>query len=210
MLSTCAVTEPPGRDVQMRFLLRFSNNSKHTPRDARALGSLSYQAVKALHGDVGNVRVSGAAVELDLLLASRDNLEAATRVLEHKLGPLLTVKELDIPATQMETADAIRRGVELFNDERYWESHEALEIAWRKESGQEKEILQGIILLAAALVHLQKNEVDVALSVMRRAQDKLAKAGGECFGIGIGTLRDEVSRMLTAGRPDLLKLEIKR
>jgi hypothetical protein len=194
----------------MRFLVRLANESKHTPKDVRALSSLSYQAVKEFHGDVGNVRVSSAAVELDLLLESKDNLEAATSALERTLGHLLTVRELDIPVAEMGTGEAIRQGIELFNEERYWESHEALELAWRRESGREKEILQGIILLAAALVHLQKNEVDVALSVMKRTHDKLIDSVRECFGMDIGSLRDQVSSMLAVGRPDLLKLEVKR
>ena len=182
---------------------------KHTPEDSRALGHVAYEAVKEFGGDVGNLRVSSSAIELDLLLDSKTNLAAATRVLEQKLGPLLTLRELDTLGVQMEVEEAIREGVELFNEERYWESHEALEVAWRKASGAGKEVLQGIILLAAALVHLQKNETAVALGVLGRAKSKLSGQNSEYFGINIKVLEEKISRMLTAGRPEFIKIEVK-
>ena len=190
----------------MRFLVRLSNGRKFTPKDARELTLRSYGAVKGLGGDVGNLRVSSSAIELDLLMDSRASLQAATQSLENTLGPLLTLRELDIPGPQMEAGKAIREGIELFNEERFWESHEALESAWRKASGADKEILQGIILLAAALVHLQKNEIAVTLSVMGRAHSKLAGYHSEHFGINIDNLCAEVSRMMSAGHPDFLKI----
>jgi hypothetical protein len=190
----------------MRFLVRLSNGRKFTPKDARELTLRSYGAVKGLGGDVGNLRVSSSAIELDLLLNSKANLQAATQSLENKLGPLLTLRELDIPGPQMEAGEAIREGIGLFNEERFWESHEALESAWRKAAGADKEILQGIILLAAALVHLQKDEIAVTLSVMGRAHSTLTGYHSEHFGINIDNLCAEVSRMISAGHPDFLKI----
>lgn len=193
----------------MRFLVRLSNQRKFTPEDARALGLSSFEAVKELGADVGNLRVSSSAVELDLLLDSKINFEAAMQTLESKLGPLLTLRELDTPGPQMKVAEAIREGIELFNEERFWESHESLEFAWRRESGPDKEILQGIILIAAAFVHLQKNEIAVALSMIGRAYAKLAGHHSERFGINIDNLRDNLARMLSAGKPVFLKLDLK-
>jgi hypothetical protein len=192
----------------MRFLVRLSNGTKLAPKDARELTLRSYEAVKEFGGDVGNLRVSSSAVELDLLLESKANLQAATQSLESKLGPLLTLRELDMPGSQMEAGEAIREGILLFNEERFWESHEALESAWRRASGADKEILQGIILLAAAFVHLQKNEIAVSLSVMGRVHSKLTGYHSEHFGINIDNLRDDVSRMILAGHPDFLKINL--
>jgi hypothetical protein len=96
----------------------------------------------------------------------------------------------------------------LFNEERFWESHEALESAWRRVSGADKEILQGIILLAAALVHLQKNEIAVTISVMGRAHRKLTPYHSEHFGINIDNLCDNVSRMISAGHPNFFKINL--
>ena len=152
------------------------------------------------------MRVSSTAIELDLLLPSRDGLSSATHALGEDLG-VLTVRELDAPAPQVDAAQAIREGVDLFNEERYWESHEALEYAWRRAKGSEKEVLQGIILVAAALVHLQKNESCVALGVMARANDKLSPYHGEHFGVGVDRVRKTLTRMIEDKRPGFFKLE---
>jgi hypothetical protein len=191
----------------MRFLVRLANLGKSEPSDAKALASSAHELVREYGADVGNLRVSRTAIELDLLLSSRDGLSSATHALEERLGPLLTMRELDTAPPPMDVDYAIREGVALFNEERYWESHEALEYGWRRVEGPEKEVLQGIILVAAALVHLQKNELGVALGVMTRASDKLSPYHGERFGIGIDNLRETVSRMVVDGRPDFFKIE---
>lgn len=192
----------------MRFLLRLSNRSKFAPKDARELTRRSYRVVKEFGGDVGNLRVSSSAVELDLLLDSKDNLQQATKSLDKELGPLLTIRELDATRPQTNAKESIREGIELFNEDRFWESHEALESAWLTASGADKEILQGLILLAAAFVHLQKNELAVTLSVMQRAQKKLSDHHSEHFGINIDDLRDRVSRMTSTGQPDFFKIRV--
>jgi hypothetical protein len=163
--------------------------------------------VKPFHGDVGNVRVSSYAIELDLLLDSKSKLQDAVHALEGKLGPLLTLRELDMLGPQLEADEVVRQGIELFNSERYWESHEALEYAWRKASGSEKEVLQGVILVATALVHLQRDEDKVALSIIERAYSKLVEKDPEYVGIDIENLRNELSRMLSAGNPWFVKIK---
>ncbi len=194
----------------MRFLVRLSNGRKYAPVDTRRLTSLAYKAAQVFGGDVGNLRVSSSAVELDLLIKSKTNLEKAIEALEDSIGPSLTLRQLDVESLPVENIEAIKLGLDLFNEERYWESHEALEFAWRRTLGPEKEILQAIILLAVALVHLQKNELDITLSVMKRAYSKLTVCVGEHFSVEIPALKENVARMLSAGHPDFFKIERKR
>jgi predicted metal-dependent hydrolase len=134
-------------------------------------------------------------------------LQGSTRALEEKLGPLLTIRELDTKTPEVDVHRAIREGIELFNEERYWESHESLEAAWRRTEGAEKELLQGVILIAAALVHLQKNDRSVAFSVMGRAEEKLGRHHGESFGINIDRLHQTLSRMIAAGQLEFFKIQ---
>jgi predicted metal-dependent hydrolase len=170
------------------------------------LSSLAYGRLQVLGADVGNLRVSSSAVELDLLLNSQDDMDLALKVLEEQIGPKLTIRQLDLRNAQLESAEAIRLGIGLFNEERYWESHEALEEAWRPSTGPEKEILQGIILLAAAFVHLQKDEPAIALSVMKRGYERLSQHSGEHFRVDISALNETVASMLRAGRLEFFKI----
>jgi len=191
----------------MRFLVRLENK-QYSPADKRRLTMVAYNAVKGLGADIGNLRVSRSAIELDLLLESEANLEGAMVLLEKNIGPVVTLRKLDVEGQEIGEREVVRLGLGLFNGERYWESHEALEVAWRKASGPEKEILQGIILLAAALVHLQKDEPGIALSVMRRAQEILERHAGNYDGVNLDTIKSQVSAMLAASQPKFFKIDL--
>jgi predicted metal-dependent hydrolase len=190
----------------MRFLVRLGNERGATPADRRQLTKTAYEAVRNFGADLGNLRVSSSAIEFDLLLDSQDKLQSSLKALESEIGRLLTVRKLDAVSSPIEKTKAIGLGIDLFNEERYWESHEALESAWKRATGDEKEILQGLILTAAALVHWQKNEKDVTLSVMKRAREKLASHQARYFGIDIAALTNKLERVLIAGKPEFFKL----
>jgi len=190
----------------MRFLIRLANRTKVAPAETERLSRLAYETVKTYGADIGNLRVSSSAVEFDLLIDSADKLQTAVKALETKIGSLLTLRKLDVKPLEIGNDEAIRLGIELFNEERYWESHEALESAWKNSTGDEKEVLQGLILLAAALVHWQKNEEQVALSVMRRAREKLVAHRVEYFGIDIADLTEKLDKMLAANKPEFFRL----
>lgn len=45
----------------------------------------------------------------------------------------------------------LQRGIQLFNAGEWWEAHEAWEPSWLKATGEERDFIQALILLAAAL-----------------------------------------------------------
>jgi predicted metal-dependent hydrolase len=59
-------------------------------------------------------------------------------------------------------------GVSLFNGVRYWHAHEAWETLWRSAPDEERDFYQGLIQLAAGLLHLQRRNA-------RGARNKLAE-----------------------------------
>jgi hypothetical protein len=190
----------------IRYLVRLSNRNRASAVDRKQLTRRAYESVRELGADIGNLRVSSTAIELDLLLDSEDALQSTVSALENEIGPVLTLRKLDFENPKMEKGQAVKSGLDLFNQERYWESHEALESAWKTASGDEKEILQGLILIAAALVHWQKNEKPVTLSVLKRARDKLATHETEYFGIDLIGLTNKIGKMLNAAEPQFFKL----
>ncbi|MEW6734821.1 MAG: DUF309 domain-containing protein [Acidobacteriota bacterium] len=50
-------------------------------------------------------------------------------------------------------------GIELFNNGKYYEAHEAWEDIWRISEGAEKLFYQGLIQAAAALLHYDRNNL---------------------------------------------------
>jgi predicted metal-dependent hydrolase len=190
----------------IRFLVRLSNQDRASAVDRKQLTRRAYESVRTLGADIGNLRVSSTAIELDLLLESENGLHDAMKALENEIGPMLTLRKLQFESPATNKMEAVESGLKLFNQERYWESHEALESAWKMADGDEKEILQGLILVAAALVHWQKNEKEVTLSVLKRARDKLAAHETEYSGIDLRSLTDKIEKMLEATEPEFFRL----
>lgn len=94
----------------------------------------------------------------------------------------------------------MREAVLLFDGERFWEAHEVIESLWRVAEGQEKTLLQGLILVCAAFVHVQKQEADVALGIARRSLPLLDwSAGTDYHGVDVTKLKHRLSRMVGQG-----------
>ncbi len=69
-----------------------------------------------------------------------------------------------------------RRGVECFNQRRFFECHEVLEAIWLEESGSEKPFYQGLIQVAAGFHQLfEKKNPRGAASLIRRGMKKLER-----------------------------------
>jgi hypothetical protein len=80
------------------------------------------------------------------------------------------------PPLDEATADELfRRGVALFNGVRYWHAHEAWEVLWRAAPDEERNFYQGLIQVAAGLLHLQRRNARGARNLLSQALDKLRK-----------------------------------
>lgn len=95
----------------------------------------------------------------------------------------------------MDKNESFRQGIGLFNEERFWESHEILEQAWKQSQGSERDNIQGIILIAAAFVHQQKGENDICLSILARAKSKLSPLD-LTLGVNTGNLQKNIEQIL--------------
>ena len=171
-------------------------NKSHTPKDATAL---LYKARELVGRKVivRDSRVSKKYIEFDTSVP--DGMDAADLV--DKLAAISPPASYEhIVERHMDKDNAIERAVELFNDEKYWEAHEALESVWKGAAGTEKSILNGIILVAAAFVHDEKDEGEICLSILQRAKKKLESSGGVYHGINVEVIADRVSKIINSGR----------
>jgi predicted metal-dependent hydrolase len=142
-----------------------------------------------------------------LFARSDEELDERRELLQESGFEILTEKLLDGQVPAVARSDALREGVQLFNEERYWESHEVLEHVWRMSKGVEREVLQSVILTAAAFVHYQKGESDISLSILRRARSKMNwEPRIEQF--ELKSLRSHVDEILESGDVQPFKLRI--
>jgi uncharacterized protein len=81
-----------------------------------------------------------------------------------------------------------------------------LEEVWRSKTGEEKSYLQGVILVCAAYVHLQKGENSVAVGVLKRALKQLSYSEGDFHGIRTSDLKDAVEGALDTGKLEAFRI----
>jgi uncharacterized protein len=186
----------------MRFLFRVLPSNG----DARVVDAALRGVARSVGGKAVNSKTTSyGAVELDVFLPSRQDFDLFLAAIE-PLGKVEFHKDLQEPQPFLSPADAVAESVSLFNKERFWEAHEVLESVWRVAEGDEKRLLQGLILVCAAFVHDQKGERMVAIGVARRAVPLLAWEEGKYHGLDIRRLHAEMERSISAGRLCLFRL----
>jgi predicted metal-dependent hydrolase len=80
------------------------------------------------------------------------------------------------------------RGVELFNQRRFFECHEVWEQIWKPSTGETRRLYQGLIQAAAALHHASRGNRAGALSVWSKAKAKLELSPSQHRGLSIAEL----------------------
>jgi len=86
----------------------------------------------------------------------------------------------------------IAEGVRLFNSQKFFEAHEALEEVWLKTKGKEKVFLHGLIQIAAAFHHHSRRNPAGFRSLLEKGLTKLDGFGEVVEGIDLGSLRREL------------------
>ena len=101
------------------------------------------------------------------------------------------------PALEPEKAEeTFRRGIALFNGVRYWHAHEAWEELWRAAADEDRDFYQGLIQLAAGLLHLQRRNARGARNKIREALEKLSAYTPTHRGIFVNELVGKARRTL--------------
>ncbi len=185
-----------------RYLLHFKNE-KYLPQNCR---ELAYKA-RDLVSDMKNVsirlaRVATKFIEFDVA-AEKEDLDVV-------VGKLSPIGDLDnvrhVFEEHIEKEKGIQDGIFFFNNERFWECHEAFEGVWNQCYGREKELVQGIILVAVAFAHQQENEENIGIGMLSRALEKLGSSPSMYHSIDVDRIRKKSIEMQQAKK--LTRFEI--
>ena len=90
------------------------------------------------------------------------------------------------------------KGIEEFNTGRYFEAHETLEEIWLPSTPPLRDFYQGIIQIAAAFVHFQRNERPGTEGLLHRGLAKLAAFSPDFMGVEVAKLIEDVQRFRQA------------
>ena len=175
-------------------MLHLKNSSDLNRKMAKNILRKSRIIVSGMNLTLRDCRVSKKYVEFDTTISKSDLDELIEKL--SSVGPLdhakLVIEEI------VEKEKAISEGVEYFNNERFWECHEILEGVWKNCDGNEKFLVQGIILVAAGLVHYQKDEDSICISIFNRALEKLENSNGEYHNIDIDKIKKTITEMINS------------
>ena len=168
-------------------------NDKFNRKDARAV----LTEIRGLYADsniiIRDIRIATNFLEIDMSIPNDFQLETELSLLR-RIAPL--IESYMIEEKYIGKIASIKYARDLFNSEKYWRTHEVLEGVWKRSENNEKKILNSIILISAALVHYQKNESEICISILRRALDKLDGLDGEYFGIDLNKVKIDITKII--------------
>lgn len=166
-------------------------NDKYAPKDSRMLVYKARDLCSGMHASVRIARVASDFIEFDVGVEAED-----LDVLIEKLSPIGAISNArHIFEENISKEEGIKDGIFYFNNERFWECHEAFEGVWNKCFGREKDLVQGIILVAVAFAHGQKNDQDIGIGMLSRALEKLGESPAIYNGIDVDRIRNKSREM---------------
>lgn len=105
-------------------------------------------------------------------------------------------------------------GLRLFNEGKYFEAHEALEVAWLEEKGKVRDLYRGILQVGVAYLHITRGNYRGAIKVHGRSQRWLKGWPNYCRGIDVEGLRRDaeaaINEVLRLGEQRLGEFDLAR
>ncbi|HYB03556.1 MAG TPA: DUF309 domain-containing protein [Nitrososphaerales archaeon] len=190
-----------------RYLVRLANRKNYSPKQTLPLMIEFRKKVDSLGAVVKNMRVTEVAIEFDLYAVNKETMGKAVGSLSREYGNVLldrdlTAEETSFPTLYKDKVETVKESVDLFNEQRYWECHEAMEQIWRREPNPtEKAVQQGMILAASALVHAQKDEDAICLGMIPRTLTKLSLwKEDKYYALNVAMLKQDMEGILQSGK----------
>jgi hypothetical protein len=112
-------------------MLHLHNTMPYTPKDATSLLQRARELVES-EAIIRDARISKKYIEFDTSIPEDMDVKTIVTRLE-AIAPLTSYDE--VIERHMEKDKGLKRAVELFNDEKYWEAHEGLEYIWKNANG---------------------------------------------------------------------------
>jgi uncharacterized protein len=104
------------------------------------------------------------------------------------------------PGLAPATRAALEAGRALLDAGRHFEAHEAWEVAWRQEAGEARQLLQGLIQVAAGLHHAGAGNRAGALKLLASGLALLEPLPGEAAGLALEPFRAGARACLAAAQ----------
>jgi predicted metal-dependent hydrolase len=105
---------------------------------------------------------------------------------------------------------SLARGLELIRVGRYFEAHEELEDEWRSAPGEERDFLQGLVHVAVAWLHAERDNRPGCERQLEKAARRLGPYAPEHRGVDVARVLDDVAAARALVARDSLELPAPR
>ncbi len=174
-------------------MLHFKNKG-YGPEHSREIIYKARDLTSDMNVSVRVARIATKFVEFDVGVEKED-LDTLVEKLS-SIGPIDNIRH--IFEEEIDKEQGITDGIFYFNNERFWECHEAFEGVWKQCFGREKEIINGIILFAVAFAHAQENDLSIGIGMLRRVLEKLGTSPSMYHSIDVDRIRNKAVEMQQA------------
>jgi len=99
---------------------------------------------------------------------------------------------------QLQVDPRLQLAIDLFNRGEWYACHDGFEELWHETQGPMRPVLQGILQIAVAHLHLERGNLHGATVLMGEGLGRLSGCGTEALGLHLPPLRDGVVARLTA------------
>ena len=173
-----------------RYLLHLEN-AGYGPEHSREVVYKARDLTSDMAVSVRVARIARKFVELDVSI-EKDDLDMLVEKVS-LIGPVIDIRH--VFEEEIDKEQGIADGIFYFNNERFWESHEAFEGVWKQCFGREKELVQGIILMAVIFAHAQKDEHSIGIGMLSRTLEKLGTSPSVYHSIDVDRIRNKAIEM---------------
>lgn len=119
---------------------------------------------------------------------------AAVRAL---LDPIIEMVDKGELGCYSQAPPGLVEGIRLFNEGLYYECHEEIEHEWHAETGEIRELYQGILQIGVGFHHASNGNLKGARFLLVDGLDKLGRFLPTCLGIDTQALWEESARVLS-------------
>ena len=81
--------------------------------------------------------------------------------------------------------DSLQEAIDLFNNQKWYEAHDAFEDIWNDLVGDERQIIQGILQVSVSQFHLSKGNLNGAMILLGEGLGRIRNRVSEDLGIDL-------------------------
>jgi hypothetical protein len=175
-----------------RYLYIAENHFSYKPSDREYLLKILRSCFRA-----ANIRIAIKHIEIEIW---DPDIPVVILTIKSLIGDIILWRSLEEEPTSIleeDRLDILKKFIDLFNSERFWEAHGVLETAWRS-SGER--VLQGLILVAASFVKIQEGRIR-EFEILANKALKLLDGVSRYICIDINRIREDLRKAMETLTP---------